>query len=125
MAVRPELRLRLPNSPGALARITRILAADHVRILAFSLESSGLLRFVADNPSRATAALAREHAAAEERDVIVTVVASRSIDAVLTAVASAGVNVEYAYASRLDQDGMVTLVLGVEDAQRASTAAGL
>ena len=125
MAVRPELRLRLPNSPGALARITRILAADQVRVLAFSLESNGLLRFVADNPSRALAALAREHAAPEQHDVIVTVVASRSIDSVLTAAAAAGVNVEYAYASRLDQDGTVALVLGVEDAQRAATAAGL
>jgi hypothetical protein len=125
MAVRPELRLRLPNSPGALARVARILADDQVKILAFSLESNGLLRFIADNPSRAAAALAREHAPVAQEDVIVSVVAGRSVDSVLKSAAAAGVNIEYAYASSLDQDSMILLVLGVEDAQRAAALAGL
>jgi hypothetical protein len=125
MAVRPELRLKLPNSPGALARITRVLADDQVRILAFSLESNGLLRLVTNNPPRAVAALAREHVAVEQHDVVVTTVAVRSVSSVLASAASAGVNLEYAYASTVDQDAMVLLVLGVDDAQRAAAAAGL
>ncbi len=125
MAVRPELRFRLPNSPGALARVTRLLAAERVRVLALSLESSGLARLVVDNPLHAAGVLTREHVAVEQRNVIYTTVAARSIGSLLTSVASAGLNLDYAYASSLDADALVALVLGVEDAERASSAAGI
>ena len=125
MAVRSELRFRLPNSPGTLARVTTLLAAEQVRLVAVSLDQAGLVRLVVDNPSHAAAALARDHVAVDERDVIVTSVAARSIGALLQSVASTGVNVEYAYASTMDAEGMIALVLGVDDAQRASAAAGI
>lgn len=125
MAVRPQLQFRLPNSPGSLARVLAVLAAEQVRVLALSLESSGLARLIVDNPSHAAAALARDHIAVEQRDVIHTMVAARSIDALLRSVAAAGVNVEYAYMSTVDAGGMAALVLGVENAQRASAAAGI
>ena len=125
MAVRPQLQFRLPNSPGALARVMAALASEQVRVLALSLESSGLTRLIVDNPSRAAAALAGEHVAVEQRDVIYTTVAARSLGALLQSVAAAGVNIDYAYTSALDGGGMAALVLGVENAQRASAAAGL
>ena len=125
MAVRAELRFRLPNSPGSLARIASLLATEQIRILALSLEASGLTRLIVDNPSHASAALAREHVAVEQRDVIYTTVAARSIGALLNGAAAAGVNVEYAYASTMDAEGMVALVIGVDDAHRASAAAGI
>ena len=39
--------------------------------------------------------------------------------------ATAGVNVDYAYGSALEDDPMVSVIAGVEDAQRAAMAAGL
>ena len=76
-------------------------------------------------PERASAALTREHVQVERRAVIVTVVPGRSVGSLLASAASAGVNLDYAYASSLDGDHALTLVLGVDDAMRASAAAGL
>ena len=39
--------------------------------------------------------------------------------------ANAGVNVEYAYGSVVDDHAMASIVAGVEDPQRAATAAGV
>ncbi|MBI4487088.1 MAG: ACT domain-containing protein, partial [Acidobacteria bacterium] len=49
MAIRTELNLRLPNSPGALAGVCRLLSDERVNVLAMALESSGQLRLVVDN----------------------------------------------------------------------------
>ena len=49
MAIRTELNLRLPNSPGALAGVCRLLSDERVNILAMTLESTGQLRMVVDN----------------------------------------------------------------------------
>ena len=47
--IRTELSLRLPNSPGALAAVTRLLSDERVNILAMALEPGGQLRLVVDN----------------------------------------------------------------------------
>ena len=38
MAIRTELNLRLPNSPGALAAVCRALADERVNIVALAVE---------------------------------------------------------------------------------------
>jgi hypothetical protein len=48
MAIHTELELRLPNSPGALAGVCRLLAQEHVNIVAMALDNHGRLRLVAD-----------------------------------------------------------------------------
>ena len=47
--IRTELSLKLPNNPGALAGVCRLLSDERVNILAMSLESGGQLRLVVDN----------------------------------------------------------------------------
>ena len=125
MAVRPELTFRLPNSPGALASVLAALDAEHIRVLALSVERSGDARLIVDQAEHAAATLAERHVRVEKRDAIVTSLPPRSASALLASVASAGINIEYAYMSTLDADGMAALVLGVEDAMRAATKAGL
>jgi len=49
MPARPELSLRLPNSPGSLASVCRELAAERIQIHALSLDASGMLRLIVDN----------------------------------------------------------------------------
>ena len=44
MAVRTELSLRLPNSPGAMADVCRLLSTEQVNVVALSLEAGGTLR---------------------------------------------------------------------------------
>src|SRR5882724_674749 len=44
--IRIEISLRLPNTPGALAGVTRLLSDEHVNVLAMSLGTGGELRLL-------------------------------------------------------------------------------
>jgi len=125
--IRTELSLRLPNTPGALADLCRLLSDERVNILALALETSGQLRAVVDNHVHAAGVLREHHHQVSERDVILTAVpnAPGALAPILRLVADANVNVEYAYSGAADITGMAAVVLGVEDAQRASAAAGV
>ena len=127
--IRTEIQIRLPNSPGSLAKVAALLAAAKVHILALSLESGGTARLMVDNVERASCALAQEHMRVDRCDVLFTCVSARSLGSLLTAAADAGVNLEYLYASSVegspDANGAMAVVLGVDDALRASVAAGI
>ena len=127
MAIRTELSLPLPNSPGALAGVCRLLADERVNIVAMTLEASGQLRLVLDNHVRGAGVLRERHHQVTERPVLVAAVAGPgALAPVLALVADAGVNVDYAYGSAPD-GGLVgsSIVIGVEDAVRAAAAAGI
>ena len=102
MAIRTELNLRLPNSPGALAAVCRTLADERVNIVALSVEPSGHLRLVVDNHVRAAGALRERHHQVSEREVVVTSVGigPGALAPVLELVAGAGVNVDTPMARR-------------------------
>lgn len=125
--IRTELSLRLPNTPGALAGVCQLLSDERVNIIAMALEPSGQLRLVVDNHVHAAGVLREHHHQVSERDVIVTTVpnAPGALSPALRLVADANVNVEYAYSGAADGSAMASVVLGVDDAQRASAAAGM
>jgi hypothetical protein len=127
MAIRTELNLRLPNSPGALAGVCRLLADEHVNIIAMTLEASGQLRLVLDNHVRGAGVLRAQHHQVTERPVVVAAIANGpgALAPVLAIAADAGVNVDYAYGSVTEGTGGAAVVLGVEDAQRAAAASGI
>src|SRR5688572_28366080 len=127
MAIRTELNLRLPNSPGALAAVCRVLADERVNIVGLSVEPNGQLRLVGDNHVRAVGALRERHHQVTERDVVMASVGGGpgAVAPVLELVAGAGVNVEYAYGTAPDLFGGAAIVLGVENAARAAAAAGI
>jgi outer membrane protein OmpA-like peptidoglycan-associated protein len=127
MSVNVEVNLRLPNSPGALASVCRLLSDERVNITAMALDATGQLRLVLDNHVHGAAVLRDHHHQVAERDVIVTSIpnAPGSLAPVLRLVADANVNVDYAYGGAAAGSPMATLVLGVEDAARASAAAGV
>lgn len=126
MAIRTELNLRLPNSPGALAGVCQLLSDERVNILAMALEASGHVRIVVDNHVAGAAVLRERHHQVAERDVLVVPVSNRpgALAPVLRLAADAGVNVEYAYGSAPEGSAIAAIVLGVADAQRAAAAAG-
>src|SRR3974390_2205887 len=99
--IRTELSLRLPNSPGALAGVCRLLSNERVNIIAMTLEEGGQLRLVVDNHVHGGATLRENHHQVEERDVIVLPVpnSAGSLARVLRLVADAGINLHYAYGS--------------------------
>lgn len=127
MATRIELNLRLPNSPGALAAVCQLLSDERVNIQAMGLETTGQLRLVVDNHIHGASVLREHHFQVTERDVIVMAVpnSAGSLAPALRLVSDARVNVEYLYGGAAEGSPMATIVLGVEDAQRASSAAGV
>ena len=127
MAIRTELNLRLPNTPGALAGVCSLLSAERVNILAIVLESAGQLRLVVDNHVHGAAVLREHHHQVTERDVILLAISNApgALAPTLRLVSDAGVNVEYAYGGASDLSPMASIVLGLDDAQRAAAAAGV
>jgi hypothetical protein len=125
--IRTELALRLPNSPGALAGVCRLMSDERVNILAMALDSSGQLRMVVDNHVHAAGILREHHHQVSERDVIVTSVPNMpgALAPALRLVSDANINVEYAYGGGTEGGPTASIVLGVEDAQRAAAAAGI
>jgi hypothetical protein len=127
MAIQRELTVRLANSPGTLGRVAQVLGAERINMLAMSLDSTGALRMVVDNPLHAAGSLREQHYQVEERDVLYTTMPNEpgALARVLKIVAEAGINLEYVYGSGIDRVPMVAVVIGVTDAQRASAAAGI
>jgi hypothetical protein len=125
--IRIELTLRLANSPGALAGVCRLLSNERVNVQALGLEAGGQLRLVVDNHVHAAAVLRDHHHQVTERNVIVTAVpnAPGALAPALGMISDAGVNVEYAYGGGPEGSATATIVLGVEDAERTSAAAGV
>ena len=127
MAIRTELNLRLPNSPGALAGVCQLLSDERVNILAMALEAGAQLRMVVDNHVHGAAVLREHHHQVIERDVIVMAVANApgALAPTLRLVSDANINVEYAYGAGGEGSPSATVVIGVGDAQRAAAAAGV
>ena len=119
MAIRTELNVRLPNSPGALAGVCSLLADQRVNVVAMVVEGGGQLRLVVDNHVHG-AAILREH----HHQVAVSNTPG-SLAPALRLISDAGVNIEYAYGSGSEISLMASIVLGVDDAQRAAAAAGV
>jgi hypothetical protein len=126
MSIRTELNLRLPNSPGALAGVCRLMSDERVNIVALMLESGGQVRMVVDNHVHAAAVLREHHHQVTEREVIMVTVPNTpgSLAPALKMLADANVNVEYAYAGVADTNQMASIVVGTEHVMQASAAAG-
>jgi hypothetical protein len=125
--IRTELALRLPNSPGALARVCDVLAVDRININAMMLEPTGTMRLMVDNPTLAAGILRERHYEVSLRDVLVVQLGNRAgaIAAVARMLSSAGINLDYVYVTVPETLAHATVVIGVPDALRASAAAGL
>ena len=127
MAIRTEMILRLENTPGALARLCQTLADEKINLLALNLESTGVLHLVTENPVHAVGLLRSKDYAVDKCDVLYVTMPNRpgAMSATTRALRDAGVNINYAFASAITEQNMTALVIGVDDAQRAATAAGM
>ena len=127
MAIRTELSLRIPNSPGALAGVCRLLSDERVNVIAMALESSGQLRLVVDNHVHGAAVLREHHHQVAERDVIVTSIPNTpgALAPALRLISEASINIEYAYGGAGETANAASVVIGVEHVLKASAAAGI
>jgi hypothetical protein len=127
MAIRTELTLRLQNTPGAVGRICQYLSEDRINILAMQLEHNGLMRLLVDNPLHAAELLRERKIQVDTREVIYTIVPNDAgvLGRTAKLLADAGVNVEYLYSTVVEGHTMAAVVVGVPDAVKASSLAGL
>jgi hypothetical protein len=127
MAIRTELTLRVPNTPGALARVCQALADERVNIIAMDVNQPGTIRMVVDNPVHAAESLRERHYQVEEREVLYTLTPNDpgALGRIVQLLADAGINVEYLYTTSMDEAAMAAVVVGVPDVRRASSAAGV
>jgi hypothetical protein len=125
--IRTELTLRLQNSPGALARVCDLLASDRVNISALMVEPSGVTRLIVDNPVHTAGMLRQRNYEVVEHEVLFVQTSNQpgSFDTIARMLASAGINLEYVYATVPDNQPNAAVIIGVPDAMRAAAAAGL
>lgn len=68
-----EISLTLPNRPGALATVARVLAKEHINLAAISVDSTptrGRVRLIVSDPDRATSLLSSHGYAVDVREMI-------------------------------------------------------
>jgi hypothetical protein len=96
-------------------------------MLAMSLDGAGTLRIVVDNPLHAAGTLREQHYQVTERDVLYATLSNEAgtLGKLLQLLTDAGVNVDYAYASGIDRQSMVAVVIGVADPQKAAFLTGI
>ena len=85
------------------------------------------MHLVTENSVHTAGLLRSKGYAGDECDVLYVTTPNRSgaMRATTRALRDAGVNVNYAFASAITEQNMAALVIGVDDAQRAATAAGM
>jgi len=119
-----EISFTLPNRPGTLAGVARILAQDRINVAALSVDSAartGHVRLIVSNPERATELLSRAGYDVEVREMLAVRLEDRagSFLGVLDALARARVNIQ-SVAILVAREGNQPLVaLSASDLARA------
>jgi len=111
-----QFSIHMPNQPGQLAAISRMMGEAGVNILAFSVStetpgSYGLIRFVGDNPDKAESVLSGQGLEFKVDEVLAAETPHHAggLLAVLEPLQRAGVNVDYIYPTI--QTGEVTILI--------------
>jgi hypothetical protein len=125
MAIR-EISLTLPNRPGALAGVARILAEDRINVAAISVDSAartGRVRLIVSDPDRATELLSRQGYRTEVREILAVRLEDRagSFLAVLDALAKAKVNIQSVVILVAREGNQPLVALSTSDPTRART----
>ena len=119
-----ELALELPNRPGALVAVARILAKERINVAAISVDSTarrGHVRLVVSDPSRARTLLAEGGFRVEVHELIAVRLEDRagSFLQVLEALSAAKVNLQ-SVAILVVREGSQSLVaFSADDLPRA------
>ena len=118
-----QLSVFLENKQGRLCAATDVLAKNGINISALSLADTaefGILRLIVDRPDEARRVLMEEGIVVRVSDVIAVAMNDTPGGAVdiLHALAQAGINVEYLYAS-IGRSGKAIMIVRVDDDENA------
>jgi len=102
--IKKQFTLYLENKPGALARVTNLLAEAKINIEGISVSSSvdiGLVQIVVSNAVRTRQILTRKKIAFVTQDVVLVQLANQpgALARVVSKIAKLGININYVYAT--------------------------
>jgi len=124
MHIETQFSVFLVNKPGVLAVVTGALAKAKVNIVALTLMDSvehGVLRLVTDNAKVARKVLGKSHDQWAESDVLVMELDNRPgmFARIANTLATAHINISYAYCTGGAMGGKTTAVFKVADLKKA------
>jgi hypothetical protein len=127
MQIATQLAVFLDNRPGTLARTCQALAQARINILALSILDAmdhAVVRMVVDKPKEAEGVLSELHTMVQRRDVIFMDVSNEvgSLATIAERLASAGINIEYAYCTGSSSQSGQALVLRTNDLEATINA---
>lgn len=122
--LRRQLSVAIENEPGRLGQIGRLLAAQGIHIDAFSIIDNveqGMVRLMTSDPAAARAVLKSAGLPVVEAEVLAIEMTDRvgNLATVGEALAAAGINIEYAYASTAQIGQPARLILKCNQPQKA------
>jgi hypothetical protein len=120
MAKAKEFRVTIEDKPGALGKCFLALAESGVNILAFQSyveERESLVRFLADDPTKAKAVLGSLRMNFEETDVAIVRLAHRpgGVARAASRLGEEQVNIDYSYCGLEPGSALGLLVFGVDN----------
>ena len=123
-AVLRELAMRLPNRPGTLAGVARILAKERINVAAISVDSSGVrgrVRMVVNDPDRAQRLLEAGGYHVETLELIAVHLEDRagSFLRVLDVLAKERINIQSAAILVAREESQSLVALSCDDLPRA------
>ena len=126
MAIK-QLSIFVENKRGRLVEITKMLADSGVNMRALSIADTrdfGILRLIVDDTQKACLVLAENSVMVKITDVVAVEMPHRtgSLNAALTVLSNAGINVEYLYAFLSSSGQGAYVVLRVADNAQAEQA---
>ncbi|MBQ6670181.1 MAG: amino acid-binding protein [Firmicutes bacterium] len=126
MAIK-QLSIFVENKQGRLVEITKMLADSGVNMRALSIADTrdfGILRLIVDDTQKACLVLAENSVMVKITDVVAVEMPHRtgSLNAALTVLSNAGINVEYLYAFLSSSGQGAYVVLRVADNAQAEQA---
>jgi hypothetical protein len=122
--LRRQLSIAIENEPGRLGHVARLLATGSIHIDAISVINNveqGMVRLMTGDPARARTILEEAGLPAVEAEVLAVEVTDSvgNLAAVGEALAGAGINIEYAYASTAQVGQPALLILKTTSPQKA------
>ena len=122
--VEKQLSIFLENRPGSLAKVCGTLHEAGINIMALTIHDTvdhAIIRLMADRPVKALLILEQLGLYILESDVIVMDLANQpgALAEVSRKLARADINIEYAYCTATEHQGVGALVLRTDEPDRA------
>jgi hypothetical protein len=119
-----QLTIPVENKPGVLARITSILARNHINIRSATISSfgeSGFINLIVNEPKQGHKALAKEGIPVEFKEIIAVLIEDQpgGLDKLLQILSDEKINIENGYGFVIESRKNAVFVIDVNDIARA------